>query len=93
MKSAGNIFRKLVYSIAGSEYRDLVTLSFNWDRVLGRLLAEKATIIKLENRVLYVGVSNNVWMQELVLMKRRILSDIRAVCGLNLINVIFTINS
>jgi len=93
MRLAGGLFRKLVYTIAGPEYRDLVTLSFHWERILGKLLAEKAVILKLENKVLFVGVSNNVWMQELVLMKRKILFDIKRTCGLKLNNIIFTIKS
>lgn len=93
MRLAGSLFRKLVYTIAGPENRDLVTLSFHWERILGKLLAEKAVVLRIENNVLFVGVSNNVWMQELVLMKRKILFDIKRTCGLKLKNIIFTINS
>jgi len=44
-------------------------------------MAEKTIIYKFENNVLFVNVSNNIWLQELVLQKYEILRRMVARIG------------
>ncbi|HCX73377.1 MAG TPA: hypothetical protein DHM37_06655 [Candidatus Cloacimonas sp.] len=86
---AGDAIKKLVYSIAGEKYRDLVTIRFNWERIVGKLLAERTNLKKLQHQTLFVGVTNNVWMQELVLRKQQIIEDIKLMLGISLKDIVF----
>lgn len=87
----GNAVKDLVYSIAGKENHDLIAIAFGWKKIVGNLLADRASIIKLENGVLFIAVSNNVWMQELVLRKTTLLNDIKNILHVRLSNIIFFI--
>ncbi len=85
----GNAVKDLVFSIAGAENYDLVAIAFGWKSIVGNLLAERASIIKLENGVLFIAVSNNVWMQELVLRRSQLISDIDRILHVKLSNIVF----
>jgi len=86
---AGDAVKKLVYSIAGEKYKDLVTIKFNWDKMVGKLLAERTNLKKLQHETLFVGVSNNVWLQELVLRKQQIMKDIELMLHISLKDIVF----
>jgi len=87
----GNAVKDLVFSIAGEENHDLVAVAFGWKIIVGNLLAERASIIKLENGVLFIAVTNNVWMQELVLRRSQLISDINRILDVKLSNIVFFI--
>lgn len=91
MELSGGSWRKLVYEIAGDEYHDFVTLAFGWKKIVGNILAQKAEIHKLEKQVLFVSVSNNVWMQELILRKYQIMEDIKLMLHIHLRDIVFFI--
>jgi hypothetical protein len=86
---AGNVIRSLVYRIAGSEYQDIVAVSFCWKRILGRLLSERTELIKIEKNVLFVAVNNNVWMQELLLAKHDLIRQIKQQGDVELTDIVF----
>jgi len=85
----GNAVKDLVYRISGEENHDLITIAFGWKSIVGKLLAERAEIIKLENDVLFIAVSNNVWLQELVLRRSQLLSDVNKILHVKLSNIVF----
>ena len=87
----GNILHKLVYNIAGTEFRNLVQIAFGWKKIVGKILAERTSIQKLEKNVLFVSVTNNVWMQELVLNKNMIIAKIKTVLNVEIEDIIFFI--
>ncbi|MCD4819083.1 MAG: DUF721 domain-containing protein [Candidatus Cloacimonetes bacterium] len=89
----GNIIKNVVYNIAGSDFKDLVTLVFGWKKIVGKLLSERAKIIKFENKILFIAVTNNVWMQELVLRKYKIMQDIQNKLYIKLDDIIFFIGT
>ncbi len=91
LSPAGNAWQKLVFNIAGAEYHDFVTLAFGWQKVVGKLLAERTELIKLEHDVLFVSVMNNVWMQELIIRKSQILIDIESILAIKLKEIVFFI--
>ena len=86
---AGNAIKSLVYRIAGSQYQDFVAVAFCWNNILGNLLSERTKLIKIENQTLFVAVSNNIWMQELLLNKQELLEKIRKSSGVKLENIVF----
>ncbi|MCF7858258.1 MAG: DUF721 domain-containing protein [Candidatus Cloacimonetes bacterium] len=85
----GKAVKDVVYSIAGKDNRDLITVAFGWKNIVGNLLAERAKITKLENGVLFVAVTNNVWLQELVLRRSQFLEDIERILHVKLSNMVF----
>ena len=93
LKQVGNSWQKLVYSIAGEDYRDFVTLAFGWNKIVGKMLSEKAKLHKLEKDVLFIAVTNNVWMQELILRKFQILNDIETILHVKLSEIVFFIEA
>jgi predicted nucleic acid-binding Zn ribbon protein len=88
---AGDAVKQLVYSIAGEKYKDLVTIKFNWEKIVGKLLAERTNLKKLQHQTLFVGVTNNVWLQELVLRKQQIIEDVRLMLDISLKDIVFTL--
>ncbi|MFC1887913.1 DciA family protein [Candidatus Cloacimonadota bacterium] len=89
---AGSALRDLAFKLAGDEHKNLVVLAFGWRSLLGDILAERAFIIKLENRILFVSVKNNVWMQELVLQKSELIKDIKRKFNIDLKNIVFSMD-
>jgi len=85
----GNVVKDLVFNIAGEENHDLIAVAFGWKKIVGNLLAERASIVKLENGVLFIAVTNNVWMQELVLRRSQLISDINRILHVKLSNIVF----
>ena len=85
----GNAVKDLVFSIAGEENHDLITVAFGWKTIVGNLLAERASIVKLENGVLFIAVTNNVWMQEFVLRRSQLINDINRILHVKLSNIVF----
>ncbi|HHE37465.1 MAG TPA: DUF721 domain-containing protein, partial [Candidatus Cloacimonetes bacterium] len=85
---AGDKLHDLVYSIAGNEHKDILTLFFNWKKIVGNILSDRASIHKLEHNVLFIAVSNNVWMQELILRKSKIIADIDLILKIKLDDIV-----
>lgn len=90
---AGNAIRNLVFSIAGSQYQEIVAISFCWNKILGDLISKRTTIVKCENGVLFVSVSNNIWMQELVLTKSDLMEQIAKQSAVKLRDIVFYLDS
>ena len=89
----GSAIHKLVFSIAGPENRDFISIAFGWKNIVGKLLAERAFIHKIENNTLFVAVTNNVWMQELVLQKQMIITKIFDQLTIKISDIVFFITS
>ncbi|MCD6182445.1 MAG: DUF721 domain-containing protein [Candidatus Cloacimonetes bacterium] len=90
---AGNAIQALIYRIAGAEHKELVTIAWSWNRIVGHLLADRTEIQKLENGVLFISVTNNVWMQELILQKYRIVGAIKRHLGISIKDIVFYIRT
>jgi predicted nucleic acid-binding Zn ribbon protein len=61
------------YTSRRREHERFISLYLAWKSVVGELLAERSHPIKIEQNTLFVGVENSAWMQELVLLKPKIL--------------------
>ncbi len=92
-KKAGNIFHSLLFRLAGAKYRDFVRLVLVWEDVVGHLLAEKAKIYKVDGNVVFVKVDNNIWMQELVLLKPEIKKKLERQSGIKIKEIVFFIKN
>ncbi len=88
-KQIGNRLHKLLFKIAGSENKPLIILALQWKEIVGKILAERSFVYKMENKTVFIGVTNNVWMQELTLNKQMILKRIKERCKLDLKDIIF----
>ena len=88
-KIAGNAISRLVYSIAGEKYKDFVTIGLNWERMVGKYLARYSKVKKFEDGVLFIAVSNNVWMQELFLRKNDVIKKIQKNLDININDIIY----
>jgi hypothetical protein len=89
---ADNRFHRILYHLAGERFNRFVHVSLGWKRIVGELLAERSQPVKLEHDVLFVGVQNSSWMQELILLKSDILVKY-AQYGEELSDIIFIIRS
>jgi len=85
-------FQDILYRLAGEKFSRFVHVSLCWKRIVGDLLAERSQPVKLENQVLFVGVQNSTWMQELILLKQDILSKY-AQYSEELLDIVFIIKS
>lgn len=53
-----------------------IKIGLLWRKAVGKLLADRTQIYRLENDVLFVLVADSVWLQELVLQKPNIIEKI-----------------
>lgn len=93
MKKAGNAIFNLLYRIAGDKNTSFITLTLNWEKIVGKILANKSSVYRFEKGVLFVAVSNNVWMQELILNKNLIKDEIKKKLGIDVKQIVFTIKN
>lgn len=47
-----------------------------WEEAAGKKIAERSEAVDVQDKTLIVDVDNNVWMQELTLLKPRILKKL-----------------
>lgn len=90
---ADNRFQSVIYRLGGDRYERFIRIFLAWKRLVGELLAERSHPIKLENNVLFVGVQNSAWMQELILLKTDILKNYKNQFGEDLQDIIFIIKA
>ena len=64
---------RVLYKIGGEKHERFISLYLAWKSVVGELLAERSHPIKIQQNTLFVGVENSAWMQELLLLKPKIL--------------------
>ncbi len=88
---AGDTLFKLIYGIAGDKYKDFVNAYIVWKKVVGKKLSQHSKVKKLKDNTLFVGVSNSVWLQELLLLKRKILKDLNNNLDFEISEIVFYI--
>ncbi len=84
-------FKEFLLKLAGAQFKEIVLFSFVWDKIVGKGIAKRASIEKYEKGTLFVSVSNNVWLQELVLMKEKLIKKLSKATGVTLKDIIFYI--
>jgi len=81
----------ILQRIAGDKFAGFLSILRHWQDIVGDLLAERSCPVKFENQVLYVGVKNSTWMQELILTKQRIIDAYLHKLKLEIRDIIFLI--
>lgn len=71
----------------------MALIALNWRNIVGDLLAERSTPEKYEHHVLFVRVTNPTWMQELVLIKPKIIKRMNKLLDLQVNDIIFMTGS
>ncbi|HNX38400.1 MAG TPA: DUF721 domain-containing protein [Candidatus Cloacimonadota bacterium] len=85
--------KNVLFRLAGDKHSEFVRLYLLWKDTVGPLLAEKSHPLKLDGSILYVGVANNSWMQELVILKPKIIFTYNKKHQAHLTEIIFTIRT
>ncbi|MEF3694242.1 MAG: DUF721 domain-containing protein [Candidatus Cloacimonadota bacterium] len=85
--------RQMVMQLAGERFRDFVVLYRSWAAVVGDILSSRSYPIKYDKGFLYIAVSNNVWLQELVLLKKKIMLELNKRTGISINEVYFVIRT
>jgi predicted nucleic acid-binding Zn ribbon protein len=67
------------------------SIVLNWDRLVGERIASKAIPLKVRDSILFVGVENASWRNELFFMKRKIMEELNRSVKDNVIkDIVFT---
>lgn len=90
---ADNRFQSVIYRLGGEKHQRFISVYLAWKKLVGELLAERSHPVKLDNNVLFVGVQNSAWMQELILLKTDILKNYKSQFGEDLQDIVFTIRT
>ena len=72
----GNIIENLIKDLSQKGFSKEIKVGLLWSQTVGGILSKKTLINKLENHILFVNVENNVWLQELILQKSKIIHRI-----------------
>ncbi len=72
MYKLGKSLQSLLFSLAGDKFKDIVIIALSWNQTVGRIMAERSSIIKYDKQVLFVKVINHAWLQEFVIKKSEI---------------------
>lgn len=93
LKQLDKQLHQVIYQLGGEKHRRFIHLFMAWKQVVGELLAERSHPIKIEHNTLFVGVENSAWMQELILLKPKIMHKYRALFQEELQDIVYIIKS
>ena len=93
LSRADNRFQSVIYRLGGERHQRFIRVYLAWKHLVGELLSERSHPVKLDNNVLFVGVQNSAWMQELILLKADIIKNYKSQFGEDLQDIIFTIRT
>lgn len=87
----GNPLQDLLIRIFGEDDKDYVSISMNWNNIVGKYLADYSYVFNIEKNVLYIAVADGVVMQEMCLMRDSIKKRIYRLLKLRLRDIVFFI--
>lgn len=93
LESINAKFMQVIFRLGGDKHQRFIHIYLNWKRIVGDLLSERSHPLKLERDTLFVGVENSTWMQELILLKPKIIQKYQNALGENLQDIVFIIKS
>ncbi len=76
-KRLGELIKEFTQQKGVSEKLRAYQVVGDWESIVGKAIARKTEISRLENGILYVRAANSTWRNELVFMKPAILRKIR----------------
>ncbi len=83
--------QNLLIKILGEKNRVYIDLSLHWSNIVGKYLADNSYIFNVENNVLFVGVANSVVMQEMCLMRDKLIERIKKQLKLEIKDIVYFI--
>ncbi len=92
IKTSRIAMQNLLINTLGEKYRIFITLSLHWRNTVGNYLAKYSQVVKIEKNILFIGVKNNVILQELVLIKDDLKVKINRTLSLNIQEIVFFIS-
>ena len=92
-KAVSELTSEIVFRLGAEKYSGFITAFMSWKEVVGELLASHSHPFRLENKTLLVAVRNNTWMQELVLLKPRIITQYKSILEDGIGEIVFLISS
>ncbi|NLI16412.1 MAG: DUF721 domain-containing protein [candidate division Zixibacteria bacterium] len=91
LSKIGDLIRQSLQSAGIAERVEKQMAVAHWPEIVGDILAQKTTAVKVEKDILKVKVVNAPWRNELVFFKEEILKKIAARIGDGKINDIYFI--
>ena len=88
-KKAGNIIHKVMLNIAGLSYREYMLIYLNWEKVVGKIMAERLFPEKYINGNLYVSAKHSISLLELRLWKKKYINDIKKLTNISIQEIIY----
>jgi hypothetical protein len=85
--------RQVINNLGGEKHQRFIGLYLAWKSVVGDLLSERSHPIKIENNTLFVGVENSAWMQELILLKPKIMQKYKSMFQEELQDIVLIIKA
>ena len=83
--------QNLLVRMFGDKYRDYVTVALNWRNVVGDYLYKHSKVMKIQQDIIFIGVSNSVVMQELILIREDLKQKINRKLSLDIKDIVFYI--
>lgn len=77
LENAGDVIKEAGQGTFGSEAFQFWLFQNRWPSIIGKTLAQESYIGRREGRMLYIYVTNSVWMQELMMHRAEILRRIQ----------------
>jgi predicted nucleic acid-binding Zn ribbon protein len=91
--SVHDVYLDLLLRIGGKSNRAFIYLYRGWIGIVGELLASRSRPFRFRDGILFVGVQNNSWMQELILHKQEVLHKCRELTDEEIKDIVFLIRS
>lgn len=86
--------RNLLFQIVGEDKKDFVLINLAWKKIVGKIIADKSYVLSLKENILFIGVKNNIWMQELLLQKEFLMEELnKVVSKVRIEQIIFTLKT
>jgi len=76
LKKIGTILPKALEDLGIAKRLDEFKALSLWEETVGKKIAERSKAVDIQDKTLIVDVENNVWMQELVLLKPQIVKKL-----------------
>jgi len=91
LKKLSSPLQNLLVKILGEENKDYISISLNWETIVGKYIAENSYVSNVENSVLFVGVANSVVTQELCLIRDQLKDRVSQKLNIKIKEIVFYI--
>lgn len=93
IESVKTIFSRMLENLPIKREFKIRQAMFHWSDIVGEDIAAQSEPLKIEYRILWLGVNNSVWSHHLMMMKRQLIDKFNKYCAELLIEDIKFVNS